>query len=240
MSILEWNSKWRSSPASLTCFPLTGLNRTIVMAATSATSSHITSTFASQTASSDSSLTQALPSGASTTNPAVAAPGVATKHSLTWRTRIGPVIGGLIGALCLCIGIAVLMAFRRRRRSNIRATKSGSCRVKAPIPGPENTDAEMTEKPIVIPLQPTYSRGVISFDIASDVNEHGHSSADSRLTMGSETTAEFYVNSVNIPSPFSTNFRASVVTRIRDLEEVDPSIRPGRDGSSTLFSYSAP
>ncbi|EDR06494.1 uncharacterized protein LACBIDRAFT_328686 [Laccaria bicolor S238N-H82] len=112
--------------------------------------------------------------------------------------------------------------------------------VKAPIPGPENTDAEMTEKPIVIPLQPTYSRGVISFDIASDVNEHGHSSADSRLTMGSETTAEFYVNSLNIPSPFSTNFRASVVTRIRDLEEVDPSIRPGRDGSSTLFSYSAP
>lgn len=235
MSILEWNSKWYATTESLQ-YDTASYNHL----ATAATSSHITSTFASQTASSDSSLTQALPSGASTTNPAVAAPGVATKHSLTWRTRIGPVIGGLIGALCLCIGIAVLMAFRRRRRSNIRATKSGSCRVKAPIPGPENTDAEMTEKPIVIPLQPTYSRGVISFDIASDVNEHGHSSADSRLTMGSETTAEFYVNSVNIPSPFSTNFRASVVTRIRDLEEVDPSIRPGRDGSSTLFSYSAP
>ena len=96
----------------------------------------------------------------------------------------------------------------------------------------------MIEKPIIIPLQPTYSRGVISFDIAS-INEHGHSSAGSRLTMGSETTAEFYVNSLNVPSPYSTNFRASVVTRIRDLEEVDPSVRPGGDGSSTLFSYSA-
>lgn len=64
-----------------------------------------------------------LPSETSTTNQTVAAPGVATKNSLTWRTRIGPVIGGLIGALCLCIGIAVLMAFRHHRRSNIRATK---------------------------------------------------------------------------------------------------------------------
>lgn len=230
MSILEWNSKWYASTESLQYD-----TASYTHLATAATSTHITSTLASQTAS---SLTQALSS--ETSNQAVASPGVAMKNSLTSRTRIGPVIGGLIGALCLCIGIAVLMAFHRRRHSNIRATKFWSCRVKAPIPGPEDTPAEMTEKPIIIPLQPTHSRGVISFDIAS-INEHGHSSAASRLTIGSETTAEFYVNSLNIPSPFSTNFRASIaVTRIRDLEEVDPSIRPGGDGSSTLCSYSVP
>ncbi|KIK04935.1 hypothetical protein K443DRAFT_4288 [Laccaria amethystina LaAM-08-1] len=156
-----------------------------------------------------SSRPKALPSETSTTNQAVAATSVATKHnSLTWRTHLGPVIGGLIGALCLCIGIAVLMTFHHRRRSS--ATKFWSCRVKTPIPGPEDTHVEMNEKPIIIPAQPTYSRGVISLDIAS-INEHGHSSAASRLTMGSETTAEFYVNSLNAPSPFSTNFRASMV-----------------------------